>query len=314
MPPQPESSRGHLRRAPTRRQLRRRRVALLAAFCVALALCALLYVSFGHHHRSAPAARVARSTPGPGVTPTSSSAPKLKTHTPHLVRNARPQPDWRPHMGPVPILVYHALGSPPPSEPYPGLYVSRGVFEAQMAWLARHGYQAVTLDEVMGAWYHGATLPARPIVITFDNGYPEQVGFAPAVLSRYGWPGVLNEITAGHLKPAQLRRVLAIGWEVDSHSVSHPDLTTLSPVELRYQVVASRRYLQGTFHIASNSFCYPSSKYDSAVVAAVEAAGYTNATTENAGYATRDRPFELDRFEIEGGQGVAGLAADLGSR
>ena len=60
-----------------------------------------------------------------------------------------------------------------------------------------------------------------------------------------------------------------------------------------------------------NSFCYPSSKYDAAVVAAVRAAGYSSATTENAGYATRDDPFELDRFEIEGGQGVAGLAADL---
>jgi peptidoglycan/xylan/chitin deacetylase (PgdA/CDA1 family) len=294
--------------------MRQRRLIVIVAVAAALAVvAALLYVSFGHHHRGAPTASVTRSTPAAGVERTSGSASTQKTHTPHLVRNARPQPDWRPHRGPVPILVYHALGSPPPSEPYPGLYVSRGVFEAQMAWLARHGYQAVTLDEVMGAWYHGGTLPAKPIVITFDNGYPEQVGFAPAVLSRYGWPGVLNEITAGHLKPAQLRRVLAIGWEVDSHSVSHPDLTTLSAAELRYQLVASRRYLQSTFHIAANSFCYPSSKYDSAVVAAVEAAGYTNATTENAGYATRGRPFELDRFEIEGGQGVAGLAADLSS-
>ena len=33
--------------------------------------------------------------------------------------------------------------------------------------------------------------------------------------------------------------------------------------------------------------------------------------TENAGYASRDQPYEFDRFEIEGGQGVAGLAADL---
>ena len=110
--------------------------------------------------------------------------------------------------------------------------------------------------------------------------------FAPAVLSRYGWPGVLNEITARDLTPRQLRRLIAIGWEIDSHSVNHPDLTTLGPAELRYQVVASRRYLRRTFHIPVNSFCYPSSKYDSAVIAAVRAAGYSNATTENAGYAT----------------------------
>ena len=43
-----------------------------------------------------------------------------------------------------------------------------------MRWLALAGYQAVTLDEVMRAWYHGGTLPTRPIVITFDNGYPRR--------------------------------------------------------------------------------------------------------------------------------------------
>jgi peptidoglycan/xylan/chitin deacetylase (PgdA/CDA1 family) len=163
----------------------------------------------------------------------------------------------------------------------------------------------------MNAWYHHGTLPRKPIVITFDNGYPAQATFAPAVLSRYGWPGVLNEITAGHLAPHRIRALIAVGWEIDSHSVSHPDLTTLSKGELHYQVVASRRFLQRTFHIPVNSFCYPSSKYNSAVIAAVIAAGYSNATTETAGFTRRNRPFELNRFEIERGQGVAALAADL---
>ncbi len=292
--------------------MRRRRLIVLAIAAAALAVVAALsYIAFGRERHGAPAGRVAQSTPSASPTPTRSAAPHHQATGVRLVRNATPQPSWRPHTGPVPILVYHALGTPPASEPYPGLYVSRREFEAEMSWLARRGFQAVTLDEVMKAWYHGGTLPAKPIVITFDNGYPEQVTFAPAVLSRYGWPGVLNEITAGHLRPAQLRRVLAIGWEIDSHSVNHPDLTTLSPAELRYQVVASRRYLRRTFHIPVDSFCYPSSKYDSTVIAAVRAAGYSNATTENAGYATRAHPFQLDRFEIEGGEGVAGLAADL---
>ena len=53
---------------------------------------------------------------------------------------------------------------------------------------ARAGYEAVTLDEMMNAWYHGGTLPSKPIVITFDNGYIPQATFAPAVMSAYGWP------------------------------------------------------------------------------------------------------------------------------
>jgi peptidoglycan/xylan/chitin deacetylase (PgdA/CDA1 family) len=201
---------------------------------------------------------------------------------------------------------------PPAGDPYPGLYVSDGDFSSEMQWLHQHGYQAVTLNEVMNAWYHDGTLPAKPIVITFDNGYVPQATFAPAVMSRYGWPGVLNEITENHLANWRLAHLVSIGWEIDSHSVTHPDLTTAAPSELRDQLVASRQFLRHTFHIPVNSFCYPSSRYNAAVIAAVRAAGYTNALTENAGFATRANPYVLDRFEIEGG--VSQLAADLSTR
>jgi peptidoglycan/xylan/chitin deacetylase (PgdA/CDA1 family) len=227
------------------------------------------------------------------------------------VRNARPQPSWRPYAGQgVPILVYHDLGTPPPTEDYPGLFVSDADFIAEMQYLHQQGYQAVTLDEMMNAFFHGGTLPAKPIVITFDNGYIPQATFAPSVMSRYGWPGVLNEITVGHLDTARIERLIRIGWEIDSHSLTHPDLTTLDASDLEQQVAGSRQFLQSTFHIPVNSFCYPSSKYDAAVVAAVKAAGYTNAVTENPGFATPStNPFLLPRFEIEGG--VSELAADL---
>jgi peptidoglycan/xylan/chitin deacetylase (PgdA/CDA1 family) len=227
------------------------------------------------------------------------------------VRNATPQPNWRPYAGQkVPILVYHDLGTPPASEPYPGLFVSDADFEAEMAWLHHAGYQAITLDEMMNGFFHHGTLPAKPIVVTFDNGYIPQATFAPAVMAKYGWPGVLNEITVGHLSNARLARLIRLGWEIDSHSLTHPDLTTATPSALQAQVVQSRRFLQRTFHIPVNSFCYPSNRYDDAVVAAVRAAGYTNAVTENPGFATpQTDPLLLPRFEIEGG--LAQLQADL---
>jgi peptidoglycan/xylan/chitin deacetylase (PgdA/CDA1 family) len=229
--------------------------------------------------------------------------------TASYVTNARPQAGWQPYTGPVPILVYHDLGTAPPSEPYPGLYMPYATFEQEMAWLHSQGYQAVTLDEVMNAWYHGGTLPAKPIVITFDNGYIPQVTFAPQVMSQYGWPGVLNEITEDHLDYQHLEGVLKLGWEVDSHSLTHPDLTIASPAELQAQVAGSRRFLQDTFHIPVDSFCYPSSKYNATVIAAVRAAGYTNATAEGHAYATRANPYLLPRFEME--TGLPELQADL---
>src|SRR5579875_2126819 len=258
--------------------------------------------------------RSGSSSPKPKLAATArhkTSPAKLhkKTTKSLLVRNARPQPSWRRYTGPVPFLVYHALGPAPANAPFPGLYVSYGDFKAEMAWLHSHGYQAVTIDEVMKAWYHHGTLPRKPIVITFDNGYPQQVTFAPHVMARYGWLGVLNEITENHLAPRQIWPIIHMGWEVDSHSLTHPELTTASAAELWAQVHDSRVYLQRTFHVPSNSFCYPSSHYNAAVIAAVKRAGYTNAVTEGDAYATSADPYLLPRFEIEGG--VSELAADL---
>ncbi|HVW47904.1 MAG TPA: polysaccharide deacetylase family protein [Solirubrobacterales bacterium] len=278
-------------------------VLALVAIAAAVAVVAVLTAVGGTTVPPRAAARRAARRRGPGPA-------KSGDHS-RLVRNARPRPDWEPHTGPVPILVYHALGEAPPSEEYPGLYVSDPEFEEEMAWLHGKGYEAVTLDQVERAWYHGGTLPAKPIVITFDNGYPAQVTFAPEVLSRYGWPGVLFEITEEHLRPFEIRPVIELGWEVDSHSATHPNLTELSGKELEYQVAASRRYLRRKFGVPSDNFCYPSSEYDAATIAAVKEAGYVGAVTENAGYASRGLPYELDRYEIEGGDGVEGLAADL---
>src|SRR5581483_4788630 len=159
--------------------------------------------------------------------------PVKHRHRSALVKNARPQPSWRPYAGQgVPILVYHDLGTPPAGEAYPGLYVSDSDFEAEMAWLHSAGYQAITLDEMMNAFFHHGTIPAKPIVITFDNGYVPQATLAPQVMSKYGWPGVLNEITVDHLSTARLRGLVRIGWEIDSHSLTHPDLTTATQSDL----------------------------------------------------------------------------------
>ena len=58
------------------------------------------------------------------------------------VRNATPQPDWKPYTSPVPILEYHVLGPAPADAPYPELYVTRPDFHKQMDWLEEDGLKA----------------------------------------------------------------------------------------------------------------------------------------------------------------------------
>src|SRR6478735_5358555 len=77
------------------------------------------------------------------------------------------------HRRGVPILMYHVIQTPTASTPLPGLYVAPSVFAAQMRWLAHHHFHGVTLQEAYDYW-HGAPLPSRPVVISFDDGFRNQ--------------------------------------------------------------------------------------------------------------------------------------------
>jgi peptidoglycan/xylan/chitin deacetylase (PgdA/CDA1 family) len=228
------------------------------------------------------------------------------------VRNATPQPDWRPYTGAVPILEYHVLGRPHGEVPYPELYVGRSDFSKQMDWLEDRGYEAVTLEAAEEAWYHGGTLPAKPVVISFDDGYRPQYTFALPELRKHGWPGLLNLKAEGsELYESNVRAMLAAGWELAAHTIHHQDLTTLDGEQLAEEVAGSRRILRREYGAPVKNFCYPAGQFDETAIAAVEAAGYVGATTEIPGSATRDHPYELARIEVLGSWGVEGLAAAL---
>ena len=224
-------------------------------------------------------------------------------------------PEARAASGPpVPILLYHHVAPAPAGVRLPALWVSPPAFTGQVRGLRRAGYHAVTLWRVWDAWHGGAPLPRRPVVFSFDDGYADQVGGALPVLLRARWPAVLN-LSLGFL-PAMggapaVRRLLAASWEVDSHSLTHPDLTTVGPARLRDEVVGSRARIRALLGVTPQFFSYPSGHVDATVVAAVRRAGYLAATTTRAGYADpRDR-FRLARVQVSGGQSGAYLLARL---
>src|SRR5262249_62116769 len=76
-----------------------------------------------------------------------------------------------PHNRPVPILMYHVVGTAPPGSPFPSLYVRRADFAGQLSWLRAHRFHAISLPRVSGYWRPGYALPPRPVVLTFAHGH-----------------------------------------------------------------------------------------------------------------------------------------------
>lgn len=252
-------------------------------------------------HSPSPSTSLSPShSPSPSPSPTrSTQRPEPHAHQTPMLR-ARSVRAARRYA--VPILVYHHIQAPPqgPSS-VTSLYVSPATFARQMAWLHRHGYHPVTLRQLFDFWVHDRAIPRKPIVLTFDDGWRTVYTHAAAVLKHYGWPGVINEVvwavdTSYGMSRAMLRRLVRRGWEIDSHTVSHPDLSRLSASRLRTEVVDSRRRLERTLHTPVDFFCYPGGSYDNAVIRAVRAAGYKGALSVWGGLGRWNERWTLHRI------------------
>jgi peptidoglycan/xylan/chitin deacetylase (PgdA/CDA1 family) len=233
-----------------------------------------------------------------------------------LVLFGRPSDSQAKHDAAVPILMYHVVASPPPGAPFPDLYVDERRFQAQLSWLGRRGFHGVTLRAVYDHWTRGTALPDKPVVLTFDDGYRSTYTNAFRLLRRHRWPGVLNldvsnlGISWG-LSEARVKALVEAGWEVDSHSLTHPDLTSVDAVRLRREVARSREVIHRRFSVPVDFFCYPSGRFDAAVVDAVRRAGYLGATTTQSGLARPTDLYRLPRVRVNGTDTVGDLAAKL---
>lgn len=192
-------------------------------------------------------------------------------------------------------LCYHAVSERWPAE----LSITPARLERQLDWLARHGYRSVGFNEAV-------TMPprGRVVAITFDDAYSSLLELALPILDRAGmvatvfvptqfpdsgellsWPGIerwVGSEYAGELTPlswAELARLADAGWEIGSHTKSHPKLTQLDDAELEDELSGSRSACTEALGRPCLSIAYPYGDHDERVVTAAATAGYSSAGT-----------------------------------
>jgi peptidoglycan/xylan/chitin deacetylase (PgdA/CDA1 family) len=200
--------------------------------------------------------------------------------------------------------MYHVVARLPRGAPYPDLWVSPGRFDSEIHALAHAGFHATTLDAVWRAWHGGAQMVRHPVVLSFDDGYQSQSMTARRMLDHLGWPGVLNlEVDnvrhKGGISRDEVLAMMRDGWEIDAHTLTHPDLTTVDPVRLRHEVAGSRQWVRRAFGVPVRFFAYPAGRYDPLVEAEVKRAGFAGATTTAGGIASRgEDPYAMPRIRV----------------
>lgn len=188
------------------------------------------------------------------------------------------------------VLCYHAISSSWRSE----IAVTPGRFRSHLIELRRRGYTGVTFTDAA----HGRGTGKR-VAVTFDDGYRSVHRLARPILDELGmsatvfiptlyigrnepmsWPGIAEYASgpdSSELLPMsweELGELARTGWEIGSHTESHPRLTGLSDAELNRELLASRAAVAEGLGSSCTSIAYPYGDVDNRVAAAARDAGY----------------------------------------
>jgi peptidoglycan/xylan/chitin deacetylase (PgdA/CDA1 family) len=207
----------------------------------------------------------------------------------------------------VPILMYHHIGISPVNSIF---YVQPDKFDAELKLLHDWNYTPITTSMLVQAITQGTSLPPRPVIITFDDANEDNYVNGFPIMKKYGFTGVLYLVVQyldkpNYLTVAQVKEMAAAGWEIGSHTETHPDLLA-DATALRYEIVQSRKDLQNMIGVPVLTFAYPFGDAGSATVDYVHFAGYIAAMGANGFAADQGKGnlFMLQREEIRGTEDV----------
>jgi peptidoglycan/xylan/chitin deacetylase (PgdA/CDA1 family) len=224
------------------------------------------------------------------------------------------------HQRTLRVLMYHKVNDLPENP----LSVPVSVFDEQMAQLRELRYTVVDLDAVLAHYSEGRPLPPRAVLITFDDGYYDNLANARDVLRRHGYPAVLfvpigyldDRYPLPHEERLAQRGLLnrTLGWDeldelerdgirIESHGISHRPLAALEVDEAAREIVLSRLRLEERLGRAVRAFAYvkgSEAHYRPVHLSLLRQAGYEVAFTSVSGpNGPAADPLRLHRYNVE---------------
>lgn len=225
---------------------------------------------------------------------------------------------------PIPILMYHSV-TMNVSATFQKWAVTPALFANHLAYLRQQHYTLLTITELLTAIDQN-TLPARPLVLTFDDGFADFYDDALPILRSFDAPATLYVVaglvgktsrwlaTAGEgLRPLmtwqQLAELPHHHIEIGAHTCYHPQLDTISLAQAREEIVCAKTWLEKRLLRPVNSFAYPHGYHSRTIRNMVIEAGYDSACgVKHALSAVADDRFALSRIIITADTSVDDLA------
>jgi peptidoglycan/xylan/chitin deacetylase (PgdA/CDA1 family) len=218
------------------------------------------------------------------------------------------------------VLMYHKVNDVPGNP----LTMPVSLFDEQMDQLRTLGYTVVDLHAVLDHYVDGRNLPPKAVLITFDDGYHDNLDNAARVLGKYGYPAVLfvpiGYLDDRHPLPHEERLAAdgvlnpTVGWSeladleregirIESHGISHRPLADLEVDEAAREITLSKLRLEERLGRPVRAFSYvkgSEAHYKQVHLSLVRQAGYDVAFTAVSGAnSPATDPLQLRRYNIE---------------
>lgn len=228
----------------------------------------------------------------------------------------------------VPILLYHRIAedAAPSFRPFT---VPPGLFLAHMKYLHAHGYTPLTVSQYSALRTDGSSsLPKRPVVITFDDGFADFYTHALPILRRFAFNATLYVTTAsmngmsrwlrqpGASRPMltwkQLHACVEQGIECGAHSHTHPQMDLLTRTEAKKEIALCKDMLEEHIAREVTSFAYPYGYHTKSHQHLVRDAGFSSACAViDAMSSPADDAFALARLYVLDTTDITAFAALL---
>jgi len=217
----------------------------------------------------------------------------------------------------IPILAYHSIAKTS-SKKFQRWVIQPSLFQQHMQFLFQEGYHPITVSQLVSAIPNQTSLlPAKPILLTFDDAFEDFYTNAMPIMRSYNFTATLyiptkyvglsslwlqaeGEASRPLMSWEQIKEVNKIGIECGSHSHSHAQLDILKKDLARDEIFLSKKILEDQLGKEISSFAYPFGYHDKTTRQLVIEAGYSSACAVKYALSNlKDDHFALSRIIVE---------------
>ena len=229
----------------------------------------------------------------------------------------------------LPILMYHHVTVDPAGLSSSAFTITRERLRSQLDYLQARGYHTITFPELLDAMGGRNSLPPKPVLLTFDDGYasfaevvvPELVrrrmkATVFIVVNAIGgvneWDADLGRPLVPLMDEKAIARVIEAGMQVGVHGLGHDDLRNLDNDRILADVRKARAEIARRFGVQPDTFCYAFGRYEPRIFPLLAQAGYRAAVSIFSEQRTvTEDPFAMRRIYVHRGDGALRFALKL---